>query len=229
MVREKITRRQKNISRLLRERKQIFKDTLKTHKKRTLWIACVCVALTFTPAFAAGGKVRLANDADGSSAAVTIAAQKSYNYDDILVVKVIDGDTLRLEDGEKVRLIGVDTPESKYNYKLKRDSKRTHQDYKTIIAMGKEATRFTKGLVERKRVKLVFDVQRRDRYERLLAYVYLPDGKMLNAELVAAGYAQVYTVPPNVKYADALLALQRQAREHNRGLWGFQQNQKTGG
>lgn len=144
---------------------------------------------------------------------------ESYDYNKILVTKVVDGDTLHLENGDRVRLIGVDTPESKVNAKLKRDSKRISRDYETIMTMGKTAAKFTAGLVSYKYVKLEFDVQKRDRYNRLLAYVYLPDGKMLNAEIVKAGYAQVMTVPPNVAHQDLFLQLQTEAREANRGLW----------
>ena len=85
--------------------------------------------------------------------------------------------------------------------------------------MGNKATAFTKSLVGKKRVRIEFDVEKRDRYGRLLAYVYLPDGRMLNAELVKEGYAQVYTFPLNVKYVDMFLKLQEEARENNRGLW----------
>ena len=139
---------------------------------------------------------------------------------DIYFVKrVIDGDTIELHNKERVRLIGIDTPEKHLSRKLTRDAKRSGKDYKTIIAMGEEATKFTKALAEGKQVRLEFDADRRDRYKRLLAYVYLPDGKMLNAEIVAAGYANVYTVPPNVKYVERFLKLQREARDNNRGLW----------
>lgn len=150
---------------------------------------------------------------------IAVPFDKSYDYNSMPVTKVIDGDTLRLENGESVRLIGVDTPESKVNAKLKRDSKRTNKDYETIITMGKAAAEFTKKLANGKCVRLEFDVEKRDRYDRLLAYVYLPDGKMLNAEIVKAGYAQVMTVPPNVMHQDMFLQLQEEARESKRGLW----------
>lgn len=151
--------------------------------------------------------------------AVSAPIEPSYDYSKILVTGIVDGDTLRLENGEKVRLIGVDTPESRQNAKLKRDLKKTNKDVETIIAMGKEATKFTKSLVLRKYVRLEFDVEKKDHYNRLLAYVYLPDGRMLNAEIVKAGYAQILTVPPNVKYHDLFLKLQQEARDSNLGLW----------
>jgi len=145
---------------------------------------------------------------------------RKYDYNNIRVAEVIDGDTVRLENRERVRLIGIDTPEASYNQKLERDAKRTKKDYDTIIKMGKKAAAFTTSLAEGKRVRLEFDVEKKDKYGRLLAYVYLPDGKMLNAELLKEGYAQIYTFPPNVKYADMFLRLQEEARKTKKGFWG---------
>lgn len=146
---------------------------------------------------------------------------KKYDYNNILVTKVIDGDTVELENKERVRFIGIDTPEIWESDKLERDIKRTKKDKETIIRMGKAASLFTKSLVGGKRVRLEFDVEKKDRYGRLLAYVYLPDGKMLNAELLREGYAQIYTFPPNVKYIEMFRKLQEEAREQNRGLWAY--------
>lgn len=94
--------------------------------------------------------------------------------EDSQVKRVIDGDTLELINGERVCLIGIDAPESKPNDKAKKDSERTGKDLETITKMGQEATEFVKGLVEGKEVRLEFDVQQRDKYGRLLAYVYIP-------------------------------------------------------
>ena len=74
--------------------------------------------------------------------------------------------------------------------------------------------------MEGKEVRLEYDVQRRDRYRRLLAYVYLEDGTFVNAELLRQGYAQLLTIPPDVKYVDLFVRLQKEAREAGRGLWG---------
>lgn len=144
---------------------------------------------------------------------------KTYNYDDILVKRAVDGDTLQLEDGERVRLIGIDTPEIHESNKLNRDAQRAKEDKETIKKLGMAAFEFTKGLVEGKRVRLEFDVEKRDKYRRLLAYVYLKDGTFVNAEIVKQGYASLMTYPPNVKYADLFLKLYREARENRRGLW----------
>lgn len=143
------------------------------------------------------------------------AAKDEY----ILVSRVVDGDTLKLADGERVRLIGVDTPEVHYSNKLLKDARKSRKDIKEIQAMGKKASDFTKSLCSGKKVRLEFDVQKRDRYGRLLAYVYLEDGTFVNARIVEEGYGQVMTIPPNMKYADRFLELQRKARDRGKGLW----------
>ncbi len=124
------------------------------------------------------------------------------------VVRVVDGDTIhvRLTDRvEKIRYIGVNTPE-------------IHHPSKGEEPGGREAAEVNRGLVGGRRVRLELDVQTRDRYGRLLAYVWVGD-TMVNAELVRLGYAQVMTVPPNVRYQDLFVKLQRQARDAHRGLW----------
>ncbi len=140
------------------------------------------------------------------------------------VLKVYDGDTFKckLENGEevKVRLIGVDTPESRRNKKAYRDARRSDKSVEDVVRLGKRASRFTKNLIPPGTVVyLETDVQVHDRYGRLLAYVYLPDGRMLNEVLVAEGYATVYTVPPNVKYAERFVELQKRAMKMRKGLW----------
>ena len=85
--------------------------------------------------------------------------------------------------------------------------------------MGKLASGFTRRLVEGKRVRLVFDIQKRDRYGRLLAYVYLEDGTFVNGRIIEEGYAQVMTIAPNVKHVQTFLKLEREAREKRKGLW----------
>jgi micrococcal nuclease len=141
------------------------------------------------------------------------------NYENVFVSRVIDGDTLRLSNSEKVRLIGIDTPEMHESDKLYRDSRKSGQDAQTIQALGRRSYAFTRSLVEGKTVRLEFDVEKRDKYERLLAYVYLPDGTFVNAEIVKQGYASLMTYPPNVKHADEFRELYRKAREQRLGLW----------
>lgn len=142
------------------------------------------------------------------------------NYADILVTKVFDGDTLRLANGEKVRLLGIDAPEMYESDKLYRDAQRSGQDIGAIMALGRESYQFTKQLVEGKKVRLEFDVQQRDKYGRLLAHVFIPNTQLfLNAEIIKQGYAKVMIIPPNFKYGDYFQGLYQEARENKRGLW----------
>ena len=124
------------------------------------------------------------------------------------VVRVVDGDTIyvRLADRvEKIRYIGVNAPE-------------VHHPIKGEEPGGREAAAVNRRLVGGRHVRHELDVRTRDRYGRLLAYVWAGD-TMVNAELVRLGYAQVMTVPPNVKYQRLFIELQREARESHRGLW----------
>lgn len=141
------------------------------------------------------------------------------SYENVLVNRVVDGDTLQLETGERVRLIGIDTPELHESSKLERDAQRSGQDKQAIKQLGTQAYEFTKKLAEGKTVRLEFDSEKKDKYGRLLAYVYLADGTFVNAEIVKQGYASLLTIPPNLKYADLLLELYKEARENKRGLW----------
>lgn len=134
-----------------------------------------------------------------------------------------DGDTYKvlIQNQEfKIRLLGIDTPESSNNPKTRRDSQRGGQDVQEIITLGKLATEFVHNhLNEGDSVRLVLDVEHFDRYDRILAYVYLRDGRMINEILVREGYAQVMTIPPNVKYQELFLEAQREARNSKRGFW----------
>lgn len=138
-------------------------------------------------------------------------AQEPLDPDKFFVFKVVDGDTImvrRGETNERVRLIGVDTPES------------VHPDPSKNTECGEIASRFTRERLEQKYVELELDAQERDQYGRLLAYVWV-DGVMFNKVLLQEGMAQVATYPPNVKYVDDFTALQAEARNANRGLWGM--------
>ena len=134
------------------------------------------------------------------------------------VTSITDGDTVRLEGyKESFRLIGIDTPESRRNDRAKSIAARTGQSLESIVAEGKRASAFTKSLLERKTVTIEWDVQRTDRYGRNLAYLIV-DGKNSSVEIARAGFADPLTIPPNVKYADKILAASREAREAGRGL-----------
>jgi len=127
-----------------------------------------------------------------------------------LVTRVVDGDTIIVGAGERVRLIGVDTPETKH-------------PNKPVEYYGREATRFTRKMVQGKRVRLEFDqanyyLGHKDKYRRTLAYVFLQDGTFLNAEIIKRGYGFAYTRFP-FKYMDRFRRYEREAREQGRGLW----------
>jgi len=185
--------------------------------KKLIKIIIAVIVLGFTAYLYAEEPVKIYTDGDG---VFKIPFGKSYNYTDVGVKRAVDGDTLVLETGERVRLIGIDTPEMHESNKLKRDSQRSGQDASTIQKLGRRAYEFTKNLVEGKRVSLEFDAEKYDRYDRLLAYVYLKDGTFVNAEVVKQGYASLLTIPPNVKHSDLFLKLYREARANKRGLWG---------
>jgi micrococcal nuclease len=119
------------------------------------------------------------------------------------VERVVDGDTVVLAGLGKVRIIGVDTPEV----------------YGGAECFGHEASEFTKRTLGGARVRYTVGREERDRYGRLLAYLWLADGRSFNALLVARGYAQPLTIPPNDDYASTFVRLSRVAREKHRGLW----------
>jgi micrococcal nuclease len=125
------------------------------------------------------------------------------------VSRVIDGDTIVVDQGERVRFIGVDTPETK-------------DPRKPVQCFGEAASAFTSSLIPPgTQVRLVYDVERTDRYGRTLAYVYRADDDLfVNAALVRDGYAVSVTYPPDVAHADEFAALASDARAAGRGLWG---------
>ena len=123
-----------------------------------------------------------------------------------LVEKVIDGDTFILESGEKVRLIGIDTPEKA-------------GPYTTEEAYGKEATAFAEALLEGKTVYLEKDTSETDRYGRLLRYAYLEDGTFVNLELLEEGLAEALEYPPDTRFADMFRAAEDKALDQKKGLW----------
>ncbi len=130
---------------------------------------------------------------------VTLVVSTQLFSKNIKVKEVIDGDTVILETGEHLRYTGIDCPEKDQPF-------------------YQEAKEFNQKLVEGKEIKIEFDVQRKDKYGRILAYVYV--GKIfVNAELIRNGLANLYTVPPNVKHTDYFLGLQNEAQVRNLGIW----------
>lgn len=138
----------------------------------------------------------------------------NINYDDArlyYVKRAVDGDTLLLDDGERVRLFGVDTPE-------------TEKEDTPGEPLGEEAYQFTRDFAEGKQIRMEFDRERRDQYHRILAYVYVGD-RMLNEELIRAGLTRAET---RFAYSPVMqkrfVAVEREAREARRGLWATNGN-----
>ncbi len=160
-----------------------------------VWVAVLGLALALSPQGALQGPLR--------------------------ALKVVDGDTVDLEALGRVRLIGIDAPESSMNRRASGPEE---------VRLGLEAKAFLARLLQGKRVWVELDVQERDRYRRVLAYLYLEDPqgdwlhrgrrfKQVNLEMVRAGWAEVYTVPPNVRYAELYLQAAREARARGVGMW----------
>ena len=149
-----------------------------------------------------------------------IPACQHQPFDTYKVARVIDGDTIVLDNGTQIRFIGVDTLPIREGKELNRAVKRTGKDKDLIKKMGREVREFIMKLCKDKQVRLEYDIKRTDRYDRTLAYVYLKDGTFVNAWLVENGYARVSTYPPNVKYQERFIELERKARETKMGLWG---------
>lgn len=141
----------------------------------------------------------------------TIKNEEIDNSSFFLVTKVVDGDTFYCIDNQnveyKIRLIGIDTPELR-NYGKKR------KGYYAV-----EAKQYLSYLINNKIVKLEFDVDKYDQYNRMLAYVYLEDNTFINEELVKNGFARIMTIQPNSKYSDIFYQLQIEARDKKIGIW----------
>jgi micrococcal nuclease len=136
---------------------------------------------------------------------------KKYFYQ---VTKVVDGDTFWVDnhttEGLKIRLIGIDAPESRNVFKKKK------QPY------GIESKAFLTQMLQNEYVRLEFDVDSLDQYGRTLAYAYLENGEMINEVLVKTGNAQIMTITPNIVYENLFIEAQRTAREKSLGLWSIE-------
>ncbi|MBU3901590.1 thermonuclease family protein [Patescibacteria group bacterium] len=145
---------------------------------------------------------------ESPSASLALSANEADEKIDgelVKVIRAVDGDTIEIEGGEKVRYIGIDTPE-------------TVDPRKPVQCFGIEASKKNKELVEGKMARLEKDVTDRDKYNRLLRYIYVGD-TFVNLELVKQGFAYSYSYPPDIKYQDQFVKAQQEAREAKRGLW----------
>ncbi len=145
------------------------------------------------------------------SEAATSSAIQGVEGERVRVSKVLDGDTIDLEDGRTVRFVGMDTPE-------------TVDPRRKVGCFGKEASNETKSLLTGKVVILQKDVSEADKYKRILRYIYLPleDGQILfvNDYLVREGFAKVYTYPPDIKFDVQFKEAEKWAKENKKGMWG---------
>jgi len=198
--------------------------------KRNKWIATVGIAVVFLVAISSDDKVETKTK---NEAVVLPQAQTSQQQPEeekqntpepvdpkvaeaeqttiqvkeevFKVASVVDGDTIKLENGQVVRYIGIDTPE-------------TVHPSKPVQCFGKEASAKNKEMVLGKEVRLVKDVSETDKYGRILRYVYVGDD-LINDYLVRNGYASSYSYPPDVKFQDQFKQAETEARTNKRGLW----------
>ncbi len=131
--------------------------------------------------------------------ALLVLSSCTVTSDKVVVTRVVDGDTIEIWGGDRVRYIGIDTPEIDEPYYA-------------------EATAKNKELVNGKEVRLVKDVSEKDQYGRLLRYIYVGD-LFVNAELVRLGYARAKRYPPDTSYAELFSQLELEAKQAGRGLW----------
>ncbi len=122
------------------------------------------------------------------------------------VIRVIDGDTAELAGGARVRFLGIDAPEME-------------RDGRPAEPLAHQSKNYVASLIQGKTVRLEYDRERYDRYGRLLAYLFLPDGAMVNLAVVRQGLARVYSQAPNFRHQEALNAAQQEAMAAGRGLW----------
>lgn len=150
----------------------------------------------------AQGRQHYSDRTNDNAKILPVATAASY----YVVKKVFDGDTILLSNGQKVRLLGVNTPE-------------VAGRNKNAEPGGEEAKVWLKTWLEHKKVSLEFDVEKQDKYQRTLAYVFTKDKRHVNMELVRQGLATVNIYPPNLKYVQQLLAAQHEAERKGLGIW----------
>lgn len=149
------------------------------------------------------GKLHYGSHAAGK--AEKLKLKPGYSF--FKVVSVFDGDTVKLEDGRKVRLLGINTPEVRHRNQAGE-------------AGGEQAKNWLKHKLSQQKVRLVTDVEATDKYNRVLAHLFTEDKTHLNLELVEQGLASANIHPPNLKFADELAAAEHRAERASKGIWG---------
>ena len=147
------------------------------------------------------------SDQPSANASRVEPAVRSYRYQHT-VARVYDGDTIMLKNGEHVRLLGINTPEIKSR----------HRDGE---AGGQRAKKWLQDKLKSSVVMLEYDQQQRDKYDRLLAHLFLPSGEHLNAGLLTAGLANLSVIPPNLRYLDQLQKAEQDAQHAGRAIWSM--------
>lgn|GEM_PF-419087 len=146
-----------------------------------------------------------------------------FARDKAIVLSVIDSDTLRVRyksNEERFKLVGITTPDTKLNSAVLDNAEKYEKDVNDILLIGKRTLEFTKSLVKPKdKVSIEFDIQFLDKDGRYLGYVYLEDGRMLNEEIIKAGFASPSAERLNVKYKKKFQKAFADARENRKGLW----------
>jgi micrococcal nuclease len=184
----------------------------KKHASKLLFVTLNAIAVFFiaslvqSPVFRQVQTNNTITQNNSTSPTPQVAGESTDSKDTFLVTKVIDGDTIELENGQKVRYIGIDTPE-------------TVDPRRPVGCFGKEASDKNKELVLNKKVQLIKDVSETDKYGRLLRYVYVND-IFVNNTLVREGFANASTYPPDVKFAQQFKKAEEEARNQGKGLWG---------
>ncbi|OAI07295.1 thermonuclease family protein [Methylomonas methanica] len=174
--------------------------------KHCLWLLALLPALLNAEVYQWTDQQGRRHYADhGNENAKVVSIDPGVTY--YRVEKVFDGDTILLSDGQKVRFLGINTPE-------------VAGRNKSAEAGGDRAKAWLKQKLEHRKVFLQGDVEKQDKYQRTLAYVFSEDKEHINLELVKRGLATVNIYPPNFRYLDTLLAAQRSAEQAGLGIWG---------
>jgi micrococcal nuclease len=136
---------------------------------------------------------------------------------------VFDGDSFRADMGvltQSVRMVGIECPEGTASSKARREAKRLGMSMSEYLKYGDQAAALTRKLLPKNgKFRIEYDVEKRDKYGRLLGYVFVPDGRMVNEELVKAGLATLFPTEKNVKYKKRLVAALTEAKRNKRGIW----------
>ena len=171
-------------------------------KAKFLFLAFAAIALVFS--FRSNLKISLGAKSANLTFDKTVKAEEGVP---IKVIQAIDGDTITLVNGERLRYIGIDTPEE-------------FDQRKPVQCFAKEAAQKNRELAEGKMVKFYKDVSVKDQYGRWLGFVYLADGTFVNLELVRQGFAFAYPYPPDISKSEEFREAEAFARIHELGLWG---------